>query len=115
MCLAALGGHGALIGERWTAELRMSARESVSDLEEEMFIGDGTDELETNGQTGGREAAGDGDGGDACEIGRTVWAKEQGAGGMVLIANQDGFLIDERGGDGSGGYDEGVNAGVCHR
>lgn len=79
-----------------------------------MFIGDGADELEADGKAGGREAAGDGDGGDSGEIGGTVGAKEQGAGGIILIGDADGFLIDQRGYDGSRGNGERIDTGIGH-
>ena len=56
------------------------ALEDGGDLQEEMLIGDGADELEANGKACGRETARDGDGRDAREIGRTIWAEHQCAG-----------------------------------
>ena len=43
----------------------VSALEGGGDLEEEAFVGDGTDELEADREAGGGEADRDGDGGDA--------------------------------------------------
>lgn len=64
-----------------------------------MLVGDGADELEADGKARGSEAARNGNCGDASEIGGTVCAQEQGAGGMIGFAEADGFLADERRGD----------------
>ena len=56
------------------AGLRMRALERMRDLQEEMFIGDGADELEADGKACCRETAGDGYGGNAGEIGRAIGA-----------------------------------------
>ena len=47
------------------AGLGVGALEGVRDLEEEMFVGYGADELEADREAGGGEADRDGDGGDA--------------------------------------------------
>jgi len=46
--------------ERWAEGLGVGALEGVGDAEEEMFVGDGADELEADGEARGSEAAGDG-------------------------------------------------------
>ena len=46
----------------------VGALEGVGDLQEEMLVGDGADELEANWEVFGCEAAGDGDGGYPGEV-----------------------------------------------
>ena len=81
-----------------------------SDAQQKMLVGDGTEELETHGKILGREAAGDGDGGEAGEIGGAVGAKEKRASGMLDVAEADGFLADEGRGDWSRGIDQSIHA-----
>lgn len=88
------------------------ALEYVGDTKKEMFVGHGADELEADGQTGGRETARDGDRGDAGEIGGTVVTKQKRASGMILFVDPRGFFVDERRGDWGGGNDEGIHASV---
>ena len=88
----------------------VGALEGVGNLQEEMLVGDGADELKADGKTCWCETARDGDGGDAGEIGRTIWAEEQSASGIILVAEVDGFLADERGNDRSCWDRQSVNA-----
>ena len=89
---------------------RASALEEVGQLEEEEFVAGWAHELEADGETSGGEAAGDGDGGDAGEIGRAVIAKEKGPHGVILVADADDFLADEGSRDGRGWNGERVDA-----
>jgi hypothetical protein len=82
------------------AELGLGALEEAGNLQEEMFVGDGADELEADGEACGSETTGYGNGGNAGEIGGAIGAEEQGAHGMIFVAETDGFLTDERRGDG---------------
>ena len=75
------------------------ALEDSSYLQEEMFLGAGADELKAHGKARGSETAGNGDCGNAREIGGAVGAEEQGPGGVILAAEVDGFLTDKWGGD----------------
>lgn len=75
-----------------------------------MLVGDGADELKADGKTCGSETARDGDGWDAGEIGRPIWAEHQCAGGIILVAEVDGFLADERRNDRSCWDRQSVNA-----
>jgi len=97
-------------GDLGAAGLRVSALEGVGDLEKEVFVGDGTEELEADGEVVGSEAAGDGDGGDTSEIGGAVGAEEERARGVIGVAKANGLLADSRRGDGRGGKDESVHA-----
>jgi hypothetical protein len=67
------------------AGLRMGALEGGGDLQEEVFVGDGADELKPDRETGGSETAGNSYCGNACEIRGAVGAEEKGAGGMFLV------------------------------
>ena len=80
-----------------------------------MFIGYSADELESNGQTGGSEATGDGDGGNPSEIGGAIQAQQERASGMILFANARGFFIDDWGRDRRGWNDKSVDVGISHR
>lgn len=93
----------------------MHAFESVGYTQQEMFIGCRADELEPYGQTGGGEAAGNGDGRNAGEIGGAIVAEQKGAGRVILFVDARGFLIYEWRDDRGGGDDESVNRGVGHR
>jgi len=55
----------------------------VGDLEEEGFVGDGTNQLEADGEAVGGEVAGDRDGGKASEISRAVVAEEKSASRVI--------------------------------
>ena len=90
--------------------MRAGALEDVGQLEKEKFLGGGAHELEADGETGGGEAAGDGDGGDAGEIGGTVVAEEEGTHGVILAAYADDFLADEGSSDWRGWNRERVDA-----
>src|SRR6476619_4313898 len=80
-----------------------------------MLVGDGADELEADGKTCGGETARNRDCGDAGEIGRTIWAEEQSASGVIFVAEVDGFLADERRSDRSCWDRQSVNACVFQR
>ena len=69
--------------DRWTAGLRISALECARDAEQEMFVGDGADELKADGQAAGSEAAREAKSRNACKIGRAIVAQEQCPSGMV--------------------------------
>jgi hypothetical protein len=87
-----------------------AALEDVGDLQEEMLVGTGTDQLEADGKAGGSETTGDGDGWNPGEIGGPIWPEEQGPSWMIVAVELDGFLTDERGGDGCGWNREGIDA-----
>lgn len=80
---------GPLGSERRATVARVDALEGACDLEEEMFAGNAADELEADRETGRRESAGNGNGGDTGEIGGTIRAEEQGAGGVIFFADED--------------------------
>lgn len=80
-----------------------------------MLVGHGADELEADGQTGGSETTGDGDGGDAGEIGGAIVAKQKRASGMILFVDARGFFVDEWRGDRSCWNDKGIDGSVGHR
>ena len=88
---------------------RASALEDAGQLEEKPLVGDGTDELEADGETGGDETAGNGDGGDAGEIGGAIVAEEEGTHGVILVADADDFLADQGSSDWRGWDDESVD------
>jgi len=87
----------------------MRLLEAGGEIEEEGFGVDGGEELEARGKAGGRQAAGNGDGGEAAEVGRAIEAEEQGAGGVIFSGDGDIFFADERSGDWRGGCDEGIH------
>src|SRR5580704_17747518 len=74
-----------------------------------MFVGDRADELEAYWKTRGSETTGDGDGRNAGEISGAIGVEEQSACGVIFVAGTDGFLTDERGGDGRRWDDQGVD------
>ena len=92
----------------------MDTLESVSEAEQEMFIGDGADELEANGQARSGKAAADRNGRDTSEIRRTIRAEEQGASGMILFGDASGFFANERSGGRSRGHGQRINSGIGH-
>ena len=47
----------------------------MGDAQQEVFVGNGADELQANWQTSGSESAGNRDGRNACEVGRAIQAK----------------------------------------
>ena len=112
-------------GECWRGNcLRLQGRtkcfcmrqlEFSRDAEEEMLVGHHADELEPNGQTGGSEAAGDGDGGNPSEIRGAIQAQQQSASGMILFVHARRFFVDEGGRDRGGWNDKSVYASVGHR
>ena len=71
---------------RGAAGLRMGALDGGGDLQEEVFVGDGANELKADWETGGSETAGNSYCGNTGEIGGAVGAEEKGAGGMFLVA-----------------------------
>lgn len=88
----------------------MGALEGLGDLQEEIFMGASADELEPNRKAFSSETTGDGDGGNAGEIGGAIGAEEQCACGMILVTETNGFLADERGRDRCGWYGYSVDA-----
>ena len=99
---------------RGAALVGVDALEGVSDLQEEMLIGDGADELKADRQTCGGETAGNGYCGNACKIRGAIGTKQQSPRGIILFSDADGFLTYERGCDGRGGNSQGVNTSVRH-
>src|SRR5580700_1373135 len=79
-----------------------------------MLIGEGTDQLEAHRQASGSETTGHGDCGHSCEVRWAISAKQQCAGGMLQVANADGFLTNERSRDRCGRDSQGVHARVGH-
>ena len=92
----------------------MGALEGAGDTKEKSFVGDAADELQANGQAVWGYTAGNGNGGEAGEVGRSIVAQEQSAGGMIRAADGGRFLTDGGRGNRSGGDDEGVEFGVGH-
>lgn len=87
----------------------MCALEHAGNLQQKVFVGDGADELQSDGEPFRSEPAGDRDRGEAGEIGGAVQAEKQGAGGMLLVPELDRVLTNAGGGDGSGGANYGVD------
>lgn len=87
----------------------MGAFKAGGNLEEEVFVGDGTEELEAYGKLIGSETARDRYRGDSGKICGAVVAKQQGASGMIGVADSNGLLADFRRRDRRGGIDEGID------
>ena len=94
--------------------LRIRTLEFSRDAEEEMLIGYSADELESNGQTGRSEAAGDGDGGNPSEIGGAIQAQKQCTSGVILFIHACSFFVKEWGCDRGSWNDKSVDASVRH-
>ena len=72
----------------------MGLFEAGGEIEEQGFGVDGGEELEAGGKAGRCESAGDGDGGEAAEVGGAIEAEEQGARGVILAGDGKLFFAD---------------------
>ena len=79
-----------------------------------MLINHSADELESNWQTGGSEAARDGDGGNPSEIGGAIQAQKQCTSRVILSIHACDLFVNEWGRDWGGWNDKSVDASVRH-
>jgi hypothetical protein len=72
----------------------MGLFEAGRDFEEQRFAVNAGEKLQAGGKARRREAAGDGNGGNAAEVGGAIEAEEQGARGVILAGDGNIFLAD---------------------
>lgn len=76
--------------------LRLITLKDFGDAEQDEFARNTGHDLQADGQSGARKSAGDGNGRNTCEIGRTIVPQQQSARRIFVRSDADGFLIESR-------------------